>query len=356
MPVLTRDGQHWPEGEAGLLAVLGRIRGYRRWCEHAAGDCAAGDLQADDAAAGDAGGEVLPAKLPAAKRVKLATLVEAGPLTLAEGAAERRQLKLAAGPSDVAAGPSSASAGPCDASAGRYGMSAGLSGAAAGPSGTSAGPSCASAGPSDASAALCRASVGPYGASHGSYGMSAGPSGASACPYGPSGASGGIFAAVALTEATSSECEAACVVACMLDVPMQVRGSDGPTPAKRARMVVEVEAKPAAFSLEPYTVHLSTKLGRSGLWCLRCFGKPAGDYRVWLRGRCYGEQPPETIPGGLATALLRAGPLEAQASEVVKARHRTLLQVAGQVPVPRRATQGGQAGGRQVQEQGRGSS
>ena len=160
---------------------------------------------------------------------------------------------------------------------------------------------------------------------------------------------------MALTEATSIECEAACVVACMLDVPMQVRGSDGPTPAKRARMVVEVEAKPAAFSLEPYTVHLSTKLGRSGLWCLRCFGKPAGDYRVWLRGRCYGEQPPETIPGGLATALLRAGPLEAQASEVVKARHRTLLQVAGQVPVPRRATQGGQAGGRQVQEQGRGS-
>jgi hypothetical protein len=33
---LTLAGQPWHEGEASMRAVLGRLRGYRRWCEHSA--------------------------------------------------------------------------------------------------------------------------------------------------------------------------------------------------------------------------------------------------------------------------------------------------------------------------------
>ena len=53
--------------------------------------------------------------------------------------------------------------------------------------------------------------------------------------------------------------------------------------AKRARLVCPVKAGPPAFSWEPYVGHMATKVGRSGLWCLRCVGKPVGDYRVAAR-------------------------------------------------------------------------
>ena len=33
VPKLLQAGRAWPEGEAGLRSLLGRIRGYRRWCE-----------------------------------------------------------------------------------------------------------------------------------------------------------------------------------------------------------------------------------------------------------------------------------------------------------------------------------
>ena len=111
VPVLTRGGQHWPQGEAGVLAVLGRIRGYRRWCEHRAG----GGMVEADAADGEAGGAELPAadspagnagaaKLsepPAAKMARVEVAKGAGILALAAGPAERRQLKLAARPPGV---------------------------------------------------------------------------------------------------------------------------------------------------------------------------------------------------------------------------------------------------------------
>ena len=104
--------------------------------------------------------------------------------------------------------------------------------------------------------------------------------------------------------------------------------------AKRARLVVGVEASPPAFALQPYRSHTATKLGRSGLWCLSCFSKPVGDYRVWLHGRCADEQPPGAAPAQLLNALLRAGPLDADASEGLRRRHASLLAVARVVPVP----------------------
>ena len=108
VPVLTREGQHWPQGEAGVLAVLGRIRGHRRWCEHRAGggtvEADAGDggaggaeLPAADFPAGDAGAAQCP-EPPAAKKARLEAVEGAGILALAGGPAERRQLKLALRP------------------------------------------------------------------------------------------------------------------------------------------------------------------------------------------------------------------------------------------------------------------
>jgi hypothetical protein len=120
---------------------------------------------------------------------------------------------------------------------------------------------------------------------------------------------------------------------------------------KRARLVCPVKAGPPAFSFAPYDGHLAVKLGRCGLWCLRCFSKPACPYQAWLRERCSDERPLTAMPGGLSAALLRAGPLDANASEGVCRRHALLLGAARVVPVPAAAFQlEGQAGGRQVQE------
>ncbi len=50
--------------------------------------------------------------------------------------------------------------------------------------------------------------------------------------------------------------------------------------ARLAKLVCPVEAGTPAFSWAPYVGHLATNVGRSGLWCLRCFSKLEGDYRV----------------------------------------------------------------------------
>ena len=48
VPRLQRDGQAWPEGEAGLRSLLGRIRGYRKWCEAPVSPVAAAAAEADN--------------------------------------------------------------------------------------------------------------------------------------------------------------------------------------------------------------------------------------------------------------------------------------------------------------------
>ena len=99
----------------------------------------------------------------------------------------------------------------------------------------------------------------------------------------------------------------------------------------------------------PPVGHMPMRLGRSGLWCLSCYGKPAGNYRVWLRGRCSELRPPAAAPAGLSAALLRSGPLDADASEPLRIRHALLVAAARVVPVlPAARPQ--EAGGRQVEE------
>ena len=95
----------------------------------------------------------------------------------------------------------------------------------------------------------------------------------------------------------------------------QPGGEEASEPAvKRARV---------AADLLPYSGHVAVQLGRS-LRCLRCFSRPVGDYRAWKRGRCLEELPPQAMPGGMPTDLLRAGNLDPGVSEVAKARFATL--------------------------------
>jgi hypothetical protein len=108
--------------------------------------------------------------------------------------------------------------------------------------------------------------------------------------------------------------------------------------------VLEVPARPPAFSLDAYSVHLSARLGRSGLWCLKCYGKPSGNYRVWLQQRCSGEQPVGAAPATLLQAVLRAGQPDAEASAGIRARHACLLALARVVPVPAAALPRGRQG------------
>ena len=111
------------------------------------------------------------------------------------------------------------------------------------------------------------------------------------------------------------------------------------------------------MSLQPYANHKALRLGRSGLWCLRCLSKPVGDHRVWLKERCSEERPPSVAPSGLSAALLRAGDLDANASEALRSRYALLLASARVVPGPGVASwQGARQEEGQVQEQGRGSS
>ncbi len=104
--------------------------------------------------------------------------------------------------------------------------------------------------------------------------------------------------------------------------------------SKRTKLVSAVEAGSPALCWQPFVSHSATRVGRSGLWCLRCFGKPVGPYQVLLRWRCSDERPPEAIPGSLGAALLRAGPLEVSATENLRARHAVLLAAARVVLVP----------------------
>ena len=192
--------------------------------------------------------------------------------------------------------------------------------------------------------------------------QSAGPS----AVLGQSAASGAELAASAavvgeawLQQSAMSESVPVCVP---VPVPVHVPPGQlepGPRPAvqtlsraKQARQATVAPAGPAALCVQPYVSHKALRLGRSGLWCLRCFTQPVGDYRVWLKGRCSEERPPSATPSRLSASLLRAGDLEANASEALRSRHAALLAAARVVPVPAAASRGRlQAGGRQVQEQ-----
>ena len=134
--------------------------------------------------------------------------------------------------------------------------------------------------------------------------------------------------------------------------PVQLEPGPGPAAqplsrAKRARFISEAQSGPPALCWQPYVGHMALRLGRSGLWCMRCFTQPIGDYRVWLRGRCSDERPPSVAPSSLSAALLRAGDLDAHASEALRRRFAVLLASARVVPVPVAAfREGDQAGGR----------
>jgi hypothetical protein len=104
--------------------------------------------------------------------------------------------------------------------------------------------------------------------------------------------------------------------------------------SKRQRVVHEVETGPPPLCWQPYVGHMAVKVGR-GLWCLRCFGRPAGDYRAWKRGRCSELQPPQAMPGILHGELLRSKPLDANASDAVRARHAHLASWVRNLPGPR---------------------
>jgi hypothetical protein len=103
--------------------------------------------------------------------------------------------------------------------------------------------------------------------------------------------------------------------------------------AKKARLTTEVATGPPALSWEHRSGHLATRLGRSGLWCLRCHRKPVGPYQAWPKETCFDEQPISAMPVALASALLRAGPLAADAAEGLRIWHGLLLAAARVVPV-----------------------
>ena len=104
--------------------------------------------------------------------------------------------------------------------------------------------------------------------------------------------------------------------------------------AYKAGLVSEVAAGPPALCWEHYSGHLATRLGRSGLWCLRCYRRPVGPYQTWLKERCFDEQPISAMPVALISALLRAGPIDADASDGLRRRFALRLAAARVVPVP----------------------
>ena len=86
------------------------------------------------------------------------------------------------------------------------------------------------------------------------------------------------------------------------DEPCVSSACTGPF-AKRARLVVVVEASPPAFALQPYRSHTATKLGRSGLWSLSCFSKPV----CGLQGVAPWEVCGRATPRSCTTAAFRCG-------------------------------------------------
>jgi hypothetical protein len=337
---LHKGEQPWPEGEAGLRSALGQICGYRRWCEAPAGAAAAAEV----GAAQQGPAEVLPVPAvhveaePPAKRARpaggavtenpwaLRETVEGsmGPLAAAAGPIERRRLK------ETVVSQAALEARAACSSASVAGLSAFWSRSILGVV-QSAGPS-AVLGQSAASGAELAAS---------------------------DAASDAVVRKAWLQQPAMSESVPVCVP---VPVPVHVPPGQlepGPRPAvqtlsraKQARQATVAPAGPAALCVQPYVSHKALRLGRSGLWCLRCFTQPVGDYRVWLKGRCSEERPPSATPSRLSASLLRAGDLEANASEALRSRHAVLLAAARVVPVPAAASRGRlQAGGRQVQEQ-----
>ena len=348
VPSCSRDGQAWPEGEAGLRALLGRIRGHRRWCEvPAAAEAAAAaeeviqaaDLEETPAAGmppahlqslGDPSGQAAVPAEPAVKEPRLAdgvarlwaaAAVVPGPLAAAAGPEERRRLKRAAD---------------------RQGEGAAHA-----------------AEPTEASSHCGKNRTLPIDLA-GDW-----PLGGPKCPLGGpkcEGRAAGSSVVAGAVPLLAWESVQLVPVQPVLVQPVQLEPGPGPAAqplsrAKRARFIPEAQSGPPALCWQPYVGHMALRLGRSGLWCMRCFTQPIGDYRVWLRGRCSDERPPSVAPSSLSAALLRAGDLDANASEALRSRFAALLASARVVPIPVVAFRAGsQAGGRQVQEQGRGSS
>ena len=118
--------------------------------------------------------------------------------------------------------------------------------------------------------------------------------------------------------------------------------------AKKARLTTEVATGPPALSWEHRSGDLATRLGRSGLWCLHCFRRPAGPYQAWLRERCREEQPIPAMPVALSSALLRAGPIDADTSDCLRRRLAVLLASARVARAAGCQPAGEEAGGRQV--------
>ena len=181
------------------------------------------------------------------------------------------------------------------------------------------------------------------------------PLGGLKCPLGGLKYEGGAAGSGAVAGAVpllACEGEQLVPVQPVLVQPVQLEPGPGPAAqplsrAKRARLALEAQSGPPALCWQPYVGHMALRLGRSGLWCLRCFAQPVGDYRVWLRGRCSDERPPSVAPRSLSAALLRAGDLDANASEALRRRFAVLLASARVVPVPVAAfREGDQAGGR----------
>jgi hypothetical protein len=388
----------WPEGEAGIRDQLGRIRGYRRWCEHqgpaGSGACAAPDADAD-AGAGllgtlpgmascgsglmqvPPGGAVfatvavheLCAELPV-KRARL-EVDRAAPLLLVDGPEERRRLKLARQADPSSSSSAAAASGSVTASSAGSGCRRGELQGDAFVQGRLTGAARLNA---RAALAAVAARTPPASGAHAAEPTAASshcgrnrtlpidvadvcpldgpkcPLGGPKCPLGGREREGGqpvLGASGAVRVATGGLSRG---VALGAVVSCEPRASVcGPYSAK-ARAVVEVETQaPALSAVVFHCGHLAIKLGRSGLWCLRCFCKPIGHYQAWLRECCAREQPPHAMPRALTAALLRARPIDGDASEGLRTRHALLVAAARVVPaLPAARPQ--EAGGMQVEE------
>ena len=63
-------------------------------------------------------------------------------------------------------------------------------------------------------------------------------------------------------------------------------------------------AEPPRFSLQAYEGHAVAFVGRN-LWCLKCFEVPRSAHRSWKHGRCGGVRPPTAMPPALRDGMLR---------------------------------------------------
>ena len=109
---------------------------------------------------------------------------------------------------------------------------------------------------------------------------------------------------------------------------------DDYTPSKRRLLDVGNEP-PALLLARQVTLMVGTLVSKGIMGAMNSLVIVDDDrYQAWLKARCFDEQPISAMPVALGSVLLRAGPIDANASEGLRTRHAALLAASRVVPVP----------------------